>query len=132
MVATLLLTGVLGLLGAVAAYAVGRGLQWFLAVVTGYPKPYELTRTSAGRPVAATGSPAALASALETLTDADWPVRNPRVRSAVSAFAIVPEEPPEPIRLKPDGEQAPAFADAGRQCTGSSGYIRRWSVASTR
>lgn len=65
--------------------------------------------------VAITGSPAALASALRTLTDADRPPsEDRRTRHAVDAFAIVPEEPPEPVTLGPDGEREQTFAGLTR------------------
>jgi heat shock protein HtpX len=65
---------------------------------------------------AVTGSPAALASALQSLTDADRPPRNdPRARSAVSAMSVVPDEPPEPIFLGPEGDREPEFSKRRRR-----------------
>jgi heat shock protein HtpX len=66
--------------------------------------------------VAVTGSPAALAGALRTLTEADRPPGDDRrTRHAVDAFAIVPEDPPEPVRLGPEGQREQTFAGLMRR-----------------
>lgn len=67
----------------------------------------------------ATGSPAAFASALETLSRAEpVPHRESGSRSAVDAFAIVPDTPQDAVTLGPEGERRRAFA-------GLRGRLRR-------
>lgn len=84
-------------------------LFWFVGrlLVTRLSRYRELAADRAA--AVATGSPAALAAALRKIDGQERPHRDGR--SAVGAFAIVPAEPPAPIRLGPEGRQPRAFAD---------------------